>query len=119
MKLHWLAILSVIVFSGCTSRDPIDRVVQQASSNRYFGNGPFKPINLPPTSPITNLLAQAFEKTFPLPSHVEKISILEQREVSISSISYTAVLVETENGRKVVLLRYINDQRWWSEVYNP
>jgi hypothetical protein len=119
MKTFWLTILGAIISSGCTPKDAIDRVVQQESSSPAFRNEPFKKINLPVTAPINEVITQAFEKTFPLPTHVGNINVITQRSVNIKGDLYTAILVETESGQKVVLLRYEPTiQSWWNGVYN-
>jgi hypothetical protein len=119
MKARILAILSIAVLLGCAHKDPIDFIVQQASSNPEFRSGPFKPINLPATAPVEDVVKQAFENTLPLPSHVGRIKIVNTREVNISGNLYSAILVDTGRGRKIVLLRYEPPvQRWWNKVYD-
>jgi hypothetical protein len=97
----------------------IDRIVQRESSNREFGSGWYRAIKLPATAPVEALLAQAFKNTLPYPTHPGSMHVISKREVKISTLTYTAILVDTEDGRKIVFLHYdepVHD--WWSRVYD-
>jgi hypothetical protein len=96
--------------------DPIDRVVRKVSSDDFFTSGMFKPIDLPATASAEELAGKLF---------VPPIKILTNREVRIADDPYRAVMVETSDGRKVVLFRYDEKRNrdsklkgWWSRVYD-
>jgi hypothetical protein len=120
MKASFLIIFVAMTLSGCTSKDPIANFVGKEQGDRYFGNGPFKRLNLPRTAPIDELVTQAFENAFPVPVYPENINVITQRQVNISGEEYTAVLVNTEHGERVVVLRYSDPMHgWWNHVYGP
>jgi hypothetical protein len=111
MKTRSLAILGLIALWGCTKQDPINHLVQQASSNPYFGSGIYTPIYMPSNAPINEVVKQAI--------HLGSINVVTQRDVNINSVRYKAILVETGSRRRVVLLRYEPPvQRWWNGVYD-
>ena len=117
-----------MVLAGCGHRDPIDRIVKKDSADPFFPSGLTGIIKLPPTAPVSEITARALGLTG------TNVTILETRLVHISygdsdkllppeSVLYTAVLVDTDTGRKVVLLQFERDKRdppggWWSRVYD-
>jgi hypothetical protein len=119
MKTWPFIFLASLVLAGCGRSDPIDRVVRQESSNPYFPSGPFYGINLPDTAPIEEVVTQAFEHALPLRIHPGKIDLLAKREVKIHEETYTAMLVQTSSGQRVILLRYLpRVTNWWSMIYD-
>jgi len=117
-------ILIVLVLVGCGHRDPIDRIVKEESRNPYFHNGMFTAIRLPPTASAIEVALKALGQSD------TNIAVLESRQVQIHAdkelppelMSYTAVLIDTGKGRKVVLLQFQKYSKdppgaWWSRVY--
>lgn len=139
-----IALLAVIlaVFCGCSTRqqpsvapspkpqaarsDPIDQLVSRLSSSSHglWHNGPYQPASLPAAASTDEVLRQVFQKFISVHgSHVGRHEILETRQVRIPvgapSDVFTAVLVETNLGRKIVLLQYESPGLgWWSRVYD-
>jgi hypothetical protein len=122
MKSTLSAILALAMI-GCAQRDPIDRIVDQESSNPFFPSGMYLPIPLPLTASVTQVTVTALGE---LPV---KTLILESRRVRIpkrggagedpARVAYVGVLARTPSGDKVVLLQYRDRTRsWWSRVYN-
>lgn len=92
-----------------------------------------KIIRLPVTASLEQLTPAVFKQDLSEFGSVTKI--LETRKVQISlkgmtdpahinDYTYTAVLVDTDIGRKVVLFQYYEDKRnkrfsgWWFRVYD-
>jgi len=116
---YLVCILVMIVLTGCTHKDPIDRVVNEESKNPFFGNGIFRPISLPTNAPIGEVVTQVFESPATLPIPVAGMNIVTQRQVNIFGETYTAVLVRTLHEQKVVLLQYSPYANgWWSCIYD-
>jgi hypothetical protein len=134
MKVWLLIALTTLALSGCGQRDPIDRVVQEESANHYFRSGPVELIRLPPDAMPEQLARMAAKQDLHAPGSVTKV--LETRKVEIMPkgtpknmidqkyidyCTFTAVLVDTDSGRRVVLLQYrhldTNTVGWWYRIY--
>ena len=137
MKAWHFIILVAVFLTGCGHRDPIDRVVRQASANPWFGNGLFMPIRLPATATPQQLTSAAFKQD--ISELCSVTNIIESRKVQIirkgmpkdiidekhiDYFTYAAVLVDTDVGRKVVLFHYFDGGKdkkaagWWHQVYH-
>jgi hypothetical protein len=130
MKAWPFIFLVTFVLAGCGHRDPIDRIVRQDSADPSFRSGLNGLIMLPSTASITNVTTRALETV----GAGTNIMILETRQVQIAygdeakivqpqAIRYTAVLVDTDSGKKVVLLQFDGPKHgpsggWWSRVYD-
>ena len=136
-------ILLLVVFAafcGCSTRqqpsvtttskpqaappDPIDQLVARLSSpayNQHWVNGTYPPVNLPATASPEEVIRQVFAKIGFHNGTVHRHEILETRQVRIPggapSHVYTAVLVETNLGRMIVLLQPESPTFWWSQVH--
>jgi hypothetical protein len=88
-----------------------------------WNHGPFPKLGLTATASTEEVVARVFQMTGFDNGHVSTHKILETRKVQIKDslppdAVYTAVLVETDLGRKIVLLRYESSAvGWWSRVY--
>jgi hypothetical protein len=119
MKAHFLAALVLMILLGCSGKDPIRSLVQRVSREATFPSGPCLPISLPSNASTSDLLKEAFKNNVPLPLHPANIRVIETRDVVISGMSYSASLVETGIGRKIVLLRYEEAAHFWiSLIYD-
>lgn len=116
-----LALLSIIALwlAGCaTTPDPIDRLVKDLYSSGLWQNGSFPVINLPATASTEDVVCKVLE----LDRQVTNYYIVKVRHVSIHSDFlhlYTAVIVQTNLGEKIVLFKYEGQTHgfWWSRVY--
>ena len=119
-------IISVVavVLAGCGHQDPIDSIVKKASAGPCFP--PITDIltfaiELPATAPVAELVSKAlYNET--------NITILETKQVDIANNAnklrlghsdirrYTAVLVNTSSGRKVVILHFYPLYSYWDYV---
>ena len=109
---------------GCaTTRDPIDTLVTRLSSSGLWREGPSAIINLPQTASIEQVLDALFHTTPLARGWVSSHKILKiRRQVHVPPNFYTVVLVQTNLGEKIVLLRYerlaSQASRWWIRVYD-
>lgn len=137
MRLVILPIMAVVM-TGCASppeprvtasppvaaADPIDQLVVRLSSNGMWQNGLFKPIDLPSSASPEEVIAQVDQKTGLYQNgKITSYQIVEIRQIQIhSSIrnqNYTAVILDTNLGRKITLLQYQGSTAgWWSRVYD-
>lgn len=128
MKKSVFTSLLIILFyasSGCAKRDATDSSVAKAAkkdaidsfiaentSNPTFGNGFYKPINLPTNAPIDEVVTQALKYAQPFPIPVNNMDIITQRQVEIASETYIAVLISTPHEQKIVLLQCLGKSSW-------
>jgi len=124
MKASSCSALIAILLVGCSPAGPspsntlpvgpIERLtvkLSQSSTNLMgFPNGPWHPVGLPGTAVPADIASRALQHEQSRHGSATNLSIVEVREVSITLNEreprlYTAVLVNTEGGQKVVLLR--------------
>ena len=106
-----------------TQVDSIDALVDRLSaSHGAWGNRIFPTLGLPTSASTEQVVARVFEMVGFEKGRVTTHRILETRQVRIDNgvpgTIYTAVLVDTSLGHKIVLLRYLSPSLgWWSAVY--
>jgi hypothetical protein len=104
--------------------DPIDRLVASLSSDGMWQNGLFKPVDLPPSATPAEVLFQVDKLTgLYQGGKLTSYQIIEVRQVQIGSNQtggkFTAVLLDTNLGKKIVLLQNQGSKTgWWSRVYD-
>lgn len=103
--------------------DAIETLVSRLSSSHgLWENGLFPKLDLPASASTEQVVARVFQMTGFDKGRVENYHILEIRRVRIPWAgldSYTAVLVDTELGKKIVLLKHEGPAvGWWSRVYD-
>ena len=112
-----LIVIVAALLAGCiTTRnpvdhDPIDQLVTSLSSSHGLWRRSSPPaIKLPATASTKEVVAQALE------GKVASYKILKSRPVHIQgSLSdlYTAVLIQTNAGEKIVIFRYEEEAAGW------
>jgi hypothetical protein len=85
-------------------------------------NGGFASISLPKTASTTTVVDEVFQKSSFEEGRVTHYSIKKTKDVVIppdpTSDSYTAVLTETNLGKQIVLLQYVDESTgWWSRIF--
>lgn len=121
-----MLLVSIISFNcGCTPSDPIDRLVKKMSSDPLFQMGMYRPIVLPVTASPAQVASTALGESLTNVVVVETRQVLisydNQFELAPETTKYTAVVVNTKSGRKIVLIQYRNNRHsagWWSSVYD-
>lgn len=102
--------------------DAIDQLVTKLSATHgLWINGVSPILALPASASVEQVLVRVFEMTGFDRGHVTSHQMLTSRKIEIAggpTGSYTAVLVDTNLGRKIVLLqRAERSTDWWSRVY--
>ncbi len=97
--------------------DSIDRLVSRLSSlHGLWQNGLAPAIELPPTATAQEVVSKV------LAGQVTSYKIVKIRSVRIPDSLpelHTAVIVETNDGEKIVLFRYEGQAfGWWSRIYD-
>jgi hypothetical protein len=112
----------VVVEKNADATDPIDQLVVKLSSlNGMWTNGGCRSIHLPKTASAEELVTQLWKmREFP---GDKSYKILQVRQVSIDgpvfSPLYTAVLVQTNVGRKIVFFEYQGEvSGGWNRFYD-
>ena len=100
----------------------IERLVSRLSSLPMWENGTFPTLNLPATASTEQVVTRVFRMTGFDKQPVTNHRIIETCQVQIPSSFmgfYTAVLVDTPSGRKIVLLAcQKSGAGWWSRVFD-
>ena len=118
-----LPILAALLVGCATTSDPVDRLVAKLSSSHGLWRNGGSPIpGLPATASTDQVVSRVFQMTGFVRGHVTTHRILTVRKVRIPGDLpdiYTAVVTDTDLGRKIVLLRYEGPAAgWWSRVYD-
>ena len=124
--------LTVVAALGATPRpassprivaaDPISQLVERLSaSHGLWRNGLFPSLGLAKSASNDQIVARVLELSTFDKGRVTEHRILQTRHVQISAEQqelYVAILVETNIGRKIVLVKFIGPEAgWWSRVY--
>jgi hypothetical protein len=113
-------IIAALLTAVAATTDPIDRLVADLSADPMWMNGISPIIDLPQDASTKEVVAEVLKMTgFPsYPRRPWTYKILKIRQVHIKGPLpdlYTAVLLDTNHGRQIVLLRYL-EHSWWSRV---
>jgi hypothetical protein len=103
--------------------DPIDRLVAELSASHLWQNGSLPILDLPETASPEQVIERTLAMITFDKGHVTSYRISKVRQVHIRGSLpdlYTAALVQTNFGEKIVLLKYNVGARspWWSRVYD-
>ena len=102
--------------------DPITQLVERLSaSHGLWRNGLFPSLGLAENASNEQIVARVFEVSTFDQGRVTEHRILQTRHVQIPTGQqelYIAILVETNIGRKIVLVKFDGPAAgWWSRVY--
>jgi hypothetical protein len=103
--------------------DSIDALVASlASTGGMWLNGISPVLELPEEAPIEDLVAEFFQKVSYDSGPIGSTKIVEIRPVTIppgwNDDGYTAVLIDTADGRKILVLQHSKAGGWWCRVYD-
>lgn len=123
MRAILLSIFAVFLVGCATTSNPIDHLVADFSaSHGLWENGMSPILGLPETALPEQVIKKTFEMTGFDKGHVTSYKILKIRQVRIQGSLpdvYTAVLVQTDFGEKIVLFKYVGPiVGWWSRVFD-
>jgi hypothetical protein len=117
---------TIVNTSQIFHQDPIDSIVKEASADPIFpaSNTLCLEINLPATAPVAEVVTRALTETAET-----NVTVLETKQVQIANadknrvvppdyLRYTAVLVNTSSGERVILLQFQRDGNWFYRVYD-
>ncbi len=99
--------------------DPIDTLV--AKLNTTYGmwiNGEYPPIELPSDATVEAVLAQAVNLWGFDQGHINTYRIQKVRQVLLDTETYSAALVESDLGKKILLFKHERDNHWWTRFYD-
>ncbi|MEW6303051.1 MAG: hypothetical protein AB1705_06245 [Verrucomicrobiota bacterium] len=132
MGMKKVVVLVAVVLLGCrvvpeapvsvskapAASDAIERLVARLSASRgMWQNGLFPRLDVPANATAEQVATKAFEMS----RREAMLRILETRKVRIPDSlpdQFTAVLVESQGERKIVLVQYVSEAvGWWSRVY--
>jgi hypothetical protein len=126
--MRYLFIVVALLIACVATADPINALVIRLSSQPEWRYGIYPTIDLPQSATTNQVVEQIFKTTaFKTDAGIQSVKtfkILEICQVYIpasDAVPYTAVLVETDLGRKIAVFRLEPDQKkpyWWSRVYD-
>jgi len=126
--MRYLLIVFALLIACVTKADSITELVTRVSSQPEWRYGIYPTIDLPQSATTNQVVEQIFKTTaFRTDAGIQSVKtfkILEIRQVCIpasDAVPYTAVLTETDLGRKIAVFRLEQDQKkpyWWSRVYD-
>jgi hypothetical protein len=125
MKTAWFAILLVIAVAGCKRQDPIDRLMTELPYEdvpSYL----FLSIKLPETATPEQLLSALSNRGYFQQEDITSFSILEKKDTHTVPPTgwgekpepYTAVLLKTDAGQKIMLFRSRDSRGWYYKMYD-
>lgn len=126
MKTACFAILLAAVLSGCSRKDPIDRLMAELpyeSVPSYL----WMPIKLPATATPEQLLSALSDRGYFQQERIANFTILEKKTTQTVPPSswqlppkkYTAVLLNTDRGQKIMIFGApVHDRGWYYKMYD-
>ena len=113
----------VAASSAGMAADPIAQLVGRLSATHgLWHNGLFPSIDLPAHAPVEQVLSRVFQLSAFNTGRVSEHHVLQARQIEIPGEvqgRYTALLVQTNLGRKIVILKFSGlEVGWWSRVYD-
>ena len=108
--------LVVLLFFSvvCSASDDIDSFISKLSPFGIWENGIFIPILLSESASPQQVVTEVLSKY-----HFDKYSIVEIKDVTINSMKYSAALIDTNRGRKIMLVRYYGGSSgWWNKMFD-
>ncbi len=118
MKAAYIVMAIALLGSECSRRDPIDRLMTELS-HEGFTSYIFFPIELSKTASPQECIAVLTTR-----GNLSNPQFLEVRQLRDSlEVAYTAVLLNTTSGRKIVLLRpdppsKSGRDQWYFRIYD-
>lgn len=101
---------------GLAWADPVDHLVDGlAESHGLWTNGLFPKLELPAEASNQQLLEG-------LARYSKKPRVVSQREVTIPGAGprpYRALLLDTDEGPRILLLQHQGSVGWWSRFFTP
>jgi hypothetical protein len=119
MRIALFIIVTAACLLGCSPRDPIDRLMTKLS-NQDVPSYPFKPIELSETATPDQLVSALSKRSVLELGHLDftTYKILNIRLVhDVFKKNYTAVLLDTNLGQKIVLFQALNFKGGWPGWY--
>jgi PBP1b-binding outer membrane lipoprotein LpoB len=121
MKIASFIGLVAFVLSGCSHSDPIDRLMTQVP----FEDVPsylIQPVAVPVTASPTEVIDALSKRGTLHYDQITRFKILEVRKVhsqqkGAESVYYSAVLMDSNLGRKIVLLQP-DSHGWYYKIYD-
>jgi hypothetical protein len=115
-----LVLLASLFVAACSRKDPIERLMDKVpyeSVPSYL----FAPINLPETASPEQCISVLTNRG---DLHLRKIMEIRnaqtapRRKNDVPVEKFTAVLMDTDAGQKILLLKPMETNRWYFKIYD-
>jgi hypothetical protein len=120
-RLFALILIIGSLLTACVSTHSIDSLVTKLSANGLWTNGGVPILQSPANASPEEVVAELFQKYGFAARHFASYRVVQTRQVRIPPGAhddrYSAVLVATEAGPKIILLQY-SPHGWWSKIFD-
>jgi hypothetical protein len=107
---------------GHAATDAIDTLIAKLNGSHVWRNGLYPSIRLPSNAPIDAVVEEAIGKVGFNEGRIEHYTVVSARSVYLDrhqNQEYYALLIDTNLGRKVLLMRHEGDAAgWWTRFYD-
>lgn len=116
--------IGLLLLVGCSTPDPIGVLTKRLNDDigGLWINGMYPIIHLPSNASTKDVLDEAIKKTGFDEGHIKRYNILNTRTVNLragTTHEYSAILIDSDLGRKVILMRYEGETTgWWTRFYD-
>jgi hypothetical protein len=119
--MGFLCLLFAMMSPAGAEGDAIDELLERLSkTSGLWINGVSPILESPKDASHAEVVAEMFTKISFDEGRVNEHTIVEKRKVTIPSgglDQYIATIVDTNLGRKIVLLQYQQSAGWWTRIY--
>ena len=107
----------VALFAMCSTLfaavDPISRLADILNENRLWTSEGFSAINLPRDATPLQVAKELFTQTKDYKGKIEDFEVEQTKKVTIHNDNYTATWFGTNQGGRIILMRYVSPQVGW------
>jgi hypothetical protein len=122
MRSALLPLLLLCSQLGHAATDAIDTLIAKLNGSHVWRNGRYPSIRLPSNAPIDAVVEEAIGKVGFNEGRVEHYTVVSARSVYLDSYrnqEYCALLIDTNLGRKILLMTHEGDATgWWTRFYD-
>jgi hypothetical protein len=120
IQIFYLMLLTLLFLAGCSRKDSIERLMDKLPYERvpsYL----FNPIDLPETASPEQCISVLTNRGDLRPRKILEIRKTQTTERATDGNPierFTAVLMDTDAGQKILLLQPMGTNRWYFKIYD-
>ena len=120
MKKLFLILTCCLLIVAAKHKDEIDSLVDRLNHQPLWINGMFPELKLPKSATPEEVIAECLKMVGFAKGHLKWHNVVKIREVDIATahpMKYSAALIDTDSGKKIILFRF-EGARWWTRVFD-